>query len=72
MAYIIRDEMRPTIHHGNGKIYDSKSNFRKATKELGLVEYGNEKPASQKQEFKMEKRLKEELARSFVAGLREV
>lgn len=38
----ISDIMEPTVHMVNMKTYDSKSEFRKATKEAGCIEIGNE------------------------------
>ncbi|TCL70543.1 hypothetical protein [Rhizobium sp. BK251] len=43
LPQLIRDGMDPLLHHGNGLYYDSKSSFRRATKEGGWVEVGNEK-----------------------------
>lgn len=39
---IIRDNMDATKHMANGKMYDSKSEFRKATKASGCIEVGND------------------------------
>lgn len=39
---VINDEMPPTLNHADGKIYTSKSEFRKTIKAKGYVEYGNE------------------------------
>lgn len=39
----ISDHMDPTQHMANGRIYDSKSEFRKATKAAGCIEVGNER-----------------------------
>ena len=39
---IISDEMPPTRHMVDCKMYTSKSEFRKATKAAGCVEVGNE------------------------------
>lgn len=38
----ISDHMDTTKHMANGKLYDSKSEFRKATKTAGCVEVGND------------------------------
>lgn len=40
---IISDNMEPLKHHGNGRMIDSKRAFSKTTRDLGLVEIGNEK-----------------------------
>ena len=39
--YVISDTMDPT-EHLDGKLYDSKSRYRKVTKEHGCVEVGND------------------------------
>jgi len=39
---VISDSMGMTRHMADGKHYDSKSEFRKATKRAGCVEVGNE------------------------------
>jgi hypothetical protein len=39
----ISDHMDPTRHMANGRLYDSKSEFRKATKAAGCIEVGNER-----------------------------
>lgn len=39
---VISDIMSDTKHMGNGKTYDSKSEFRKATKASGCIEVGND------------------------------
>lgn len=40
---IITDSMPNLWHPGDGKHYDSKSAFRRATKSLGLEEVGNDR-----------------------------
>lgn len=42
-AYVISDTIGDTWHPADGKHYDSKSNFRRATKSRGMVEVGTEK-----------------------------
>lgn len=39
---VISDTMDPTRHMADGKMYTSKSAFRRATKAAGCVEVGNE------------------------------
>lgn len=41
---VIQDTMDKTWHPGDGRIYESKSAFRRATKALGLEEMGNDCP----------------------------
>lgn len=41
-AAVISDTLPDLINPANGKRYDSKSNFRRATKALGFVEVGND------------------------------
>ena len=50
---IISDHMGALLHPANGKQYDSKSAFRRVTKEHGLVELGNDAPMS-RPEYKPE------------------
>lgn len=38
------DRMDPLVNHANGQIYDSKSQFRAATRAAGCVELGNDAP----------------------------
>lgn len=40
--YVIGDHMEATRHMANNQFYTSKSEFRKATKDAGCVEVGNE------------------------------
>ena len=39
--HYISDNMDPLLHHADGNYYDSKSTFRKVTKQHGCVEIGN-------------------------------
>lgn len=39
---IIRDEMDPTRHMADGKLYTSKHKFRQATRDHGCIEVGND------------------------------
>lgn len=39
---VIRDDMPALVNHADGRTYDSKANFRRATKAAGCVEIGNE------------------------------
>jgi|ERR1700686_635451 len=41
-VYVISDEMAPTKHMANGKIYTSAAKFRQATRDAGCVEVGND------------------------------
>ena len=41
-AYVISDEMAPTLHMADGKRYSSKAKFRQATRDAGCVEVGND------------------------------
>ena len=41
-AYVISDEMAETRHMADNKRYTSKAKFRRATREAGCVEVGNE------------------------------
>ena len=39
--FVLRDHMDATWHPANGKRYDSKSEFRRATKAAGCIEVGD-------------------------------
>lgn len=41
-VYVISDEMAPTRHMADSKFYTSKAKFRRATRDAGCVEVGNE------------------------------
>lgn len=41
-AFVISDEMAPTKHMADGKMYTSKVKFRQATRAAGCVEVGTE------------------------------
>jgi len=60
---IIRDHMEPLVNYADGKIYDSKSAFRRVTAEHGLVEMGNDAPMTQP-EYKPEG-VKEDIIQSI-------
>lgn len=59
------DTMDPLMHHGAGKILDSKSAFRKKTKELGLVEYGTEMPKIPKPKRLSKEERKKDIAQAI-------
>lgn len=40
--YVQDDTMEPTLNPADGKIYDSKSKYRRTVKEKGLIEFGND------------------------------
>ncbi len=46
--YVISDTIADTWHPGDGKHYDSKSNFRRVTKSKGMVEIGTEKQSDRR------------------------
>jgi DNA-binding protein H-NS len=39
---VIQDTMAPILCHADGKMYDSKSEYRRALKRHGMIEVGNE------------------------------
>ena len=39
---VIGDEMKDTVHPCDGRVYNSKSEFRKTTRAHGCIEIGNE------------------------------
>lgn len=59
---IISDHMSATMHPADGRQYESKSEFRRITREHGLVEIGNDAPIG-RPEFKPEG-VREDIERS--------
>src|SRR5271155_1101667 len=41
-SFVISDEMEPTRHMANNKMYTSKAKFRQATRDAGCIEVGTE------------------------------
>lgn len=41
--YVIKDETEPFVSQADGRVYTSKSSYRKELKARGLIEVGNEK-----------------------------
>lgn len=64
-AYFIPDEMEPTKHMANGKIYTSKSKFRAATKALGYEEVGNDVNYRVKKPERNVGNLEEDISRAY-------
>ncbi len=48
VVHIISDHIPDMVHPANGKRYDSKSTFRRVTKDHGYVEVGTEKQADRR------------------------
>ncbi len=59
------DTMDAVMHHGCGKVMDSKSAFRKKTKELGLVEFGDQKPTRAKPKKLSKEERKKDIAQAI-------
>lgn len=41
-VYVQGDGMPAAVHHADGRVYDSKSKFRRVTRDHGYVEVGND------------------------------
>lgn len=54
--YVHGDEMDAQVHPGDGRIYESKASFRRATRQLGLTEVGNERVPDRRAEVQKEYR----------------
>ena len=67
--YVISDHMDPLKHHASGKVFDSKSEFRKETKALGMVEMGNDAIKPRKP-VTLDKRQRVEAIRKAIYELR--
>ena len=63
--FVISDGMAPTLHHADGRYYDSKRQYRDVTRAHGCVEVGNERQKS-RQPVKLDKRRRvEDIKRSI-------
>lgn len=67
--HVIRDAMDATVHMADGKIYESKSAFRKATKAAGCVEIGDHK-FKPRAPIKMDKRERVDAIEKSIYDLR--
>ena len=70
-THIISDTMQPLKHMANGRIYDSKSGFRNATKAAGCIEVGNDSSFGRKPrvQIKLDKRERVESIRKAIYEL---
>ena len=68
-VYVISDTMDMVKHHGSGRMFDSKSNFRKETKACGMVEVGNE-PIKQRKQIRLDKGQRRDAIRKAIYELR--
>ena len=47
--YVISDDLgKGLMHHGTGKVTDSKSHFRRMTRDSGCIEYGDQTPKAER------------------------
>lgn len=58
---VIGDEMSPTLHPVTGEVIESKSKFRRRTKDVGCVEVGNDLLSQRKREAPVTKATSEGL-----------
>lgn len=68
-VHVIQDTMDATRHPINGRMYESKSEFRKLTKAAGCVEVGND-PLPRGERRGPPPGLKDELLRAYDASTR--
>lgn len=63
---VITDAMPHLMNHADGNYYDSKSNFRKATRANGCYELGNDVNTKQRQPIKLDpQKRKDDIRRAF-------
>lgn len=67
--YVISDTMAPAFHHAALKTFDSKSEFRKATRAHGCVEVGTER-VKPRAPVRLDKRARVEAIRRSIQELR--
>lgn len=63
------DIMRPIMHHGTGRIIDSKSAFRRDTKASGCVEIGND-AVMPRTPIRLDRRQRREAIKQSIYNLR--
>lgn len=68
--HIIPDGMGDTWHPVTGKFSDSKSAFRRMTKEAGCEEVGNERPTPKPKSLKLDNRQRREDIQRAIYELR--
>jgi uncharacterized protein (UPF0218 family) len=66
----IKDEMEPTRHMCNGKIYTSKKKFRDETKARNCIEVGNEATIKPRQPIKLDRRQRRDDIRKAIHDLK--
>ncbi len=69
-VHVISDTMNPTRNHADGRVYDSKAKFRSATKAMGCIEIGNERPGKPRQPIKLDRRERREHIKRAIYELR--
>ena len=69
--YVISDTMDATRHHADGRVYDSKAQYRAVTRAHGCIEIGNEKPNTKpRQPIKLDRAQRRDDIRRAVYELR--
>lgn len=64
--HVIDDSMPATVNHADGRTYESKSAFRKATRAAGYVEVGNDTlPKPKRYDGTSEKKFTAALRKAF-------
>lgn len=63
--YVISDTMDGIRNHADGKMYDSKASFRRATKSAGAIEVGTETQHDRRDMVPKLRDIREDVARSF-------
>ena len=63
--HVITDSIDATWHPCDGKMYESKSQFRRTTKANGCIEYGNEDPRKHIKRDRNPKDVKESVIRAY-------
>ena len=64
--HVISDSLgKGLLHHGTGKMTDSKSHFRRMTRDSGCVEIGNEKPKAEPMKVRNAGNIKNDIGRAI-------
>ena len=67
---VIRDGMDPTMHMATGRMFDSKSAFRRETRAAGCIEVGDHKFKAKRESIKLDKRERVDAIKRSIYDLR--
>lgn len=67
---VIRDGMDPTVHMATGRVFESKSAFRRETKAAGCIEVGDHKFKAKRDPIKLDRHERVDAIKRSIYDLR--